>query len=169
MLNISPNRSPKMSPRSTDPEKPPNPPGLRRSPRHGHSGRKQRVFRVAQHLVGFARLFELLFRGVIAGIAIRMILQRQLAIGALQFLVAGFPRNAQNLVIICFSSLWYSNPLHPFLSWLRALARWLHRLPAPDLAPRNFRIWAPSALLACLFRVGYYAHQCRPHSFSRSL
>ncbi len=58
---------------------------------------------IAQYLVGLARLFEFLFCGVVAGIAIRMILQRHLAIGALQLLVTGFPRYAQYLVVICFA------------------------------------------------------------------
>ena len=59
------------------------------------------LVRVAQHLVRLARLLESLFRGMIAGITVRMILERQLAIGTLQLLVAGLARDAQNLVVIC--------------------------------------------------------------------
>ena len=58
---------------------------------------------IAQYLVGFARFFELLFRSVIPRIAIRMKLEREFAIRALQFLVAGVPRYSQHLVIICFT------------------------------------------------------------------
>jgi hypothetical protein len=58
---------------------------------------------VAQHLVGLAGLLELLFGGVVAGVAVRMVLERLLAIGALQLLVAGVARNAQDFVIICFA------------------------------------------------------------------
>ncbi len=43
---------------------------------------------VAQHLVGLAGLLELLFRRVVARVAVRMVLERLLAIGALQLLVA---------------------------------------------------------------------------------
>jgi hypothetical protein len=43
---------------------------------------------VAQHLVGLAGLLELLFGRVVAGVAVRMVLERLLAIGALQLLVA---------------------------------------------------------------------------------
>ena len=58
---------------------------------------------VAQHLVGLAGLLELLLGRMVAGIAVRMVLQRLLAVGALQFLIAGVARDAQNLVIICFA------------------------------------------------------------------
>ena len=61
------------------------------------------LVRIAQHLVRFTRLFELLFCGVIARVAVRVELHCQLAISALQLLVAGFTRNAQNLVVICFA------------------------------------------------------------------
>ena len=89
------------------------------------------LVRIAQHLVRLARLFELLFCGVIARIAVRMILQRQLAISALQLLVAGFTRNAQNLVVICFAHSRICT--HSFLSAL-LLIRWSaldSRLHAP--------------------------------------
>ena len=45
---------------------------------------------IAQDLIGLAGLLELLFRGVIAGVAVRMIFERLLAISALQLLLAGF-------------------------------------------------------------------------------
>jgi hypothetical protein len=44
---------------------------------------------VGQHSVGFAALLELLFRFRIVGIAVRMALHRQLAIGALELLLGG--------------------------------------------------------------------------------
>src|SRR3954470_11443434 len=50
--------------------------------------------------VGFRRFLETLLGGVVAGIAIRVVLQRQLAIRALDLLIRGFPRDAEDLVII---------------------------------------------------------------------
>ena len=45
------------------------------------------LLRIAQHAVGFGRFLELLFRLVVAGIAIRVKLQRELAIRRLQRLI----------------------------------------------------------------------------------
>ena len=58
---------------------------------------------VAQHLVGFAGLLELFLGRVVAGVAVRMVLERLLAIRALQFLVAYIAGYAEKLVIICFA------------------------------------------------------------------
>jgi hypothetical protein len=51
---------------------------------------------VGENGVGLAALLEALFRFRIAGIAVRMVLQGKLAIGALDFLIAGGTRDAQN-------------------------------------------------------------------------
>ena len=57
---------------------------------------------VSQDRVGFAALLEVLFRFRIVGIAVGMILQRQLAIGALDLLIVRGARDAQYFVIIAF-------------------------------------------------------------------
>ena len=60
------------------------------------------LFRVRQNRVSLAALFELLFRIGVIWIAVRMILHRQLAVGALEFLLRGRAAYAQDLVIIAF-------------------------------------------------------------------
>jgi hypothetical protein len=57
---------------------------------------------ICQNGVGFAALFELFFRVGIIGIAIGVELKCQLAIGALDFLLAGPPGNPEDLVVIAF-------------------------------------------------------------------
>src|SRR5579862_5579618 len=57
---------------------------------------------VSQDGVGFAALFKFLFRVRVVGVAVRMKLQRQLAICAFDFLVAGLAGNSQHLVVIAF-------------------------------------------------------------------
>ncbi len=57
---------------------------------------------IRQNRVGFAALFELVFRVRIVGIAIRVKLQRQLAVGTLDFLLAGSAGNPEDLVVIAF-------------------------------------------------------------------
>src|SRR5579871_6070844 len=58
---------------------------------------------VAQHLVRFARFLKLFFSDVVARVTVGMILQRLLAVGALQLLVAYIARNAQYFVVVSFS------------------------------------------------------------------
>ena len=59
------------------------------------------LLRVGQHAVGFRNLFELLFRFLFAvGIAVGVVLHGEAAIGALDLLVGGFPRYAQDFVIV---------------------------------------------------------------------
>src|SRR5262245_45131641 len=55
---------------------------------------------VAQDGVRFRRLFELVFSFLVAGVAIRMELQRQLSIRALDLGLAGVTSNAEHFVII---------------------------------------------------------------------
>ncbi len=57
---------------------------------------------VRQYGVGFAAFLEALFGLGIVGIAVRMELQRQLAIGALDLLIVGGTRDTQNFVIVTF-------------------------------------------------------------------
>ena len=57
---------------------------------------------IAQYSVGFGSLFESLFRCVIAGIAVWMVLERQLSIGTLDLLVIGLSGDAEDLVVVAF-------------------------------------------------------------------
>ena len=59
-------------------------------------------FGVGEDGVGFADFFEPLLRVRIIGIAVGVVLQRKLAICALQFDVSDCAGNAQNLVIVSF-------------------------------------------------------------------
>ena len=61
------------------------------------------LFDVRQYRVGFAALFEFFFRVGIVGIAVRMELQRQFAVGALDLLLGGGAGYAQNLIVVAFS------------------------------------------------------------------
>jgi len=56
----------------------------------------------AEHLVGLAQLLELVLRRFIAGILVRMVLHRQLAVGLLDLLRGGAAFDAQDVVIIAF-------------------------------------------------------------------
>ena len=57
---------------------------------------------VGENGIGLAALLEALFSIRIVGIAVGMKLQGELAIGALNFLIAGGARDAQYLVIVAF-------------------------------------------------------------------
>jgi hypothetical protein len=57
---------------------------------------------VRQNGVGLAALFELFFRVGIIGVAVRVKLQRQLAVGALDLLLVSATGNAQDLVVVAF-------------------------------------------------------------------
>jgi hypothetical protein len=56
--------------------------------------------RIAQDLVGFRNLLELVFRLLVTWVAIRMVFERKLAVGFLDFVFDGIARNAQDLVVI---------------------------------------------------------------------
>jgi hypothetical protein len=62
------------------------------------------LVRIREHLVGLSQLLELLFRGRIVRIAVRVVLQGQLAVGLLDLIIGGVLGNAQDLVIIFLSS-----------------------------------------------------------------
>src|SRR4029077_7829045 len=57
---------------------------------------------VRQNIVGFLQLLELLFRGLIPWIQVRMILASELAKSRANFLRVGLSRNSQQLVIVLF-------------------------------------------------------------------
>jgi hypothetical protein len=59
-------------------------------------------FGIRQDGIGFAAFLEFLFRVGIIRIPVRMELQRQLAIGTLDFLLGGLARDSEYLVIIAF-------------------------------------------------------------------
>jgi hypothetical protein len=76
-------------------------------PRAAHGSMSKAVVRrplvrIRQDSVGLAAFFEFFFRVRIIRIAIRMKLQRQLAIGALDLLLVGFAGNPENFVIVAF-------------------------------------------------------------------
>src|SRR5581483_9236395 len=60
------------------------------------------LFGVGQNGVGLAAFFELLFRVRIVRIPVRMVLQRQLAVSALDLLIARASLDAEHLVVISF-------------------------------------------------------------------
>ena len=49
------------------------------------------LFAVSENRVGFAAFFELFFRVGIVGVAVGMVLQRQLAVGAFDLLIGRAP------------------------------------------------------------------------------
>ena len=79
----------------------------RRSSNPAYTGMPKAVIGAAfvgirQNGISFAALFELLFRVGIVGIAIRVELQRQLAVGTFNLLLAGPANNSEDLVVIAF-------------------------------------------------------------------
>src|SRR6185437_4873473 len=63
------------------------------------------LVRVAQHLVGLARLLESFIGRVVSRVAIGMVLERLLAICALKLLFRGLARDPQHFVVIGFAHL----------------------------------------------------------------
>ena len=59
--------------------------------------------RVAQNRVGFGGFLEVFFGFLVSRIPVGVILKRELAVGALDFLIGGVPRNPEHLVVIPFS------------------------------------------------------------------
>src|SRR5215469_6239197 len=66
------------------------------------------LFRIRQYRVGFAALLESFFRVRVVGVAVGVVLQCQLAIGALDLQLAGAALDAQDFVIISFYVAWQS-------------------------------------------------------------
>src|SRR5262249_39500884 len=75
------------------------------------------AFDARKDAISFVRLFKLFLGLVTAWITIRVILQRQFSIGALQFLFRGFPVDAEHLVIISFTQLVFLLPCFYPLRW----------------------------------------------------
>ena len=57
---------------------------------------------IGQHFVGFFALLERLLGGLVAGVAIRMVLHRAAAISLLQIIVTGGLGDAQDFVVVAF-------------------------------------------------------------------
>ena len=98
-----PKMSPKMSPMSAQP-------GPAAAAAHAVFERGMAVLvvhaalaAVGQHFVGFLALLERGFRGVVAGIAVRVVLHRAAAIGLLQVFVAGVAGHAQDFVVVALA------------------------------------------------------------------
>ena len=72
------------------------------------------LFRIRQYCVSFTALFEFFFRIGIVGIAVRMELQRQFAVGALEFLLGCRAGYAQNLIVVAFSVAGQNGLSNPF-------------------------------------------------------
>src|SRR5262249_46524204 len=58
---------------------------------------------IAQNGVGLRGLFELLFRAFVAGVAIGVVLHRELPVGAFQLRFARVPRDPEDLVVVVFA------------------------------------------------------------------
>ena len=58
---------------------------------------------IGEHGVGFRRLLESIFGRLVAGIAIRMVFERQPAIGALDFLVGRGAGDLQDFVVVALA------------------------------------------------------------------
>jgi hypothetical protein len=58
------------------------------------------LVRIAERLIGLAELFEFFLGLVISGVFIRVEFNGQLAVGALQILLADIPIDAENLIVI---------------------------------------------------------------------
>ena len=61
------------------------------------------LFRIGNDRVRFGGFFEFLFSGVVAGVAIRVIFQRQLAVGAFHFRIGRAALDAENFVVVALA------------------------------------------------------------------
>ncbi len=61
------------------------------------------LLRVAQDGVRLGRFLEALLGRLVAGIAIRVVLHRELAIRALQLALGGRPRDAEHFVVVALA------------------------------------------------------------------
>src|SRR5574337_1544686 len=61
------------------------------------------LLRIVQDLIGLRRLLELLFRRLIAGILVRVILMGQPTVGSFDLFGSGFPIHPQHLVVIALT------------------------------------------------------------------
>ena len=58
---------------------------------------------VGEHRVRLRRLLELLLGVLVAGVAVGMVLERELAVGALDVLVGRVPRDAEHVVVVALA------------------------------------------------------------------
>ena len=58
------------------------------------------LLRIAQNAVSLGSSFELFLGMVIAGVAVRMMLQSQLAVGSFEHLIVTVPGNAEDFIIV---------------------------------------------------------------------
>ncbi len=77
------------------------------------------LLHIRQHGVGFAAFLELIFRVGIVRIAVGMVLERQLAIGAFDLLIGGGVGYPQHFIVVAFSVAG-QNGLSQFLSIIRS-------------------------------------------------
>ena len=101
-----PKKSPKMPPKMSS--NPANVDGSNPAPAcdetpRGRTGRTWRAFAIRQNRVSLGGLLESLFGLFVPLVPIRMMFEGELAIGALDLLVAGGLGNAENLVVIPFA------------------------------------------------------------------
>lgn len=68
--------------------------------RRSRTGRKSCVFFVAEDFVGFGELLEFFLCGLVAGIYVRVVLARQMAVGLAKLLRLGIPADTEYAVII---------------------------------------------------------------------
>src|SRR5882672_3558438 len=66
------------------------------------------LLRIGEHVVGFLQLLEFFFRGLVAGIQVRVILPRQLAKRRANILRRRFARHTQQFVIVSFGGCWHA-------------------------------------------------------------
>ena len=69
------------------------------------------LFRVGQDLVGLVDLLEFFLGGLVAGVVVRVVFQRQLTVGLLDLLVRGCLGYPQDLVIVTFFLCHFHSPL----------------------------------------------------------
>ena len=58
---------------------------------------------IGQNRIGFGRLLEPIFRGLVAGLSIGMRLHRDLPVGALQLALVGRSGDAEHVVVVAFA------------------------------------------------------------------
>jgi hypothetical protein len=93
------------------------------------------LFGVGEDGVCLAAFLEFLFRIRIIGIAVGVVLQRQLTVGALDLLVAGAALNAQDLVVVSLYIAWQS-----YLSQSYLLSFWWKELTTKDTQAHEGKI-----------------------------
>src|SRR5688572_6530051 len=116
-------------------------------------------FRIAQHTVRFGSFLKLLFGLGITGILVRMVFNRELPIGAFDFLIRAGADHAQHVVIVSFMIQLYSPSQPAAVSYQ----------PASTNAPSK-RAKAKGLMADCLFfRRRLQIAEGRSHEFGGRL